>query len=782
MSFSSSTTDWTRLLEELAKFATCSLTRDQIRGLAPLKTAQQAQDSSAEILECVDVVAGGARPTLESLDFVNLWLERLKKQAVLKTLELKDVRRFCLEAITLRVTLEPFRSPWLKSSFHRLMDAESPLAAIDQIMTADGEIRTDASDTLHQLFRDKQDLERQIRTSLDKLVKSHQMEHLLQDRYVTNREGRWVLPIRSGMQHQMDGIIHDSSQTKQTVFMEPTVVVQLNNQLRRVNSDIDAEIEHLLTQLSKFLTSQAKDFSNSAAVMLACDLRMAQARLTMAIQGSALEFTDKQFVLTDLRHPLLALQKTEGVVANSVELGVGSTAKVLLLSGPNAGGKTVLLKAIGLAAQMARCGLPVACSAGSKAPFFSTVHAVIGDAQSVDAALSTFAAHMRLLTEAAQLSGPSSLILIDEICGSTDPEEGAALARSFVEHFARNNTFAVVTSHLGPLKEGWAQDSGVLAGSMDYDDRTHKPTYQLITGIHGRSLAIRTATQVGVPKDIIDRAYELISPEARARGRALEDVETIRQEVLRLKQELQEESRSLHDRKAQYQKLIERFKKDRDTWMNKAIEQGKAKIDRVVSDIREQNLNRKSPEDIKFELPQIVKSQPRQAPQNADDFAKSFPPGTTVFIPTIGQEGIIQSLPSPRGEVAILSNSMRLSLPWQQIQPSRGGGTSNREVLRRSGHVQFSSSREDRSIDLRGRRVDEALEHLEMQLDRAIQQQEDRVRIIHGHGTESLKKAIRAFLSRSVYVRRWHAGGELQDPSTGVNDGQTIAELADPAE
>ena len=780
----SQNTDWSRLKTEISKFATSALARDQIRDLAPLPSEELALRACQEVLEASQLIAIGSRPSLESLDFVRLWLDRLKKQAVLKTTDLKDVRRFCIDSLTFQAsisTLSPASNSWLHRSSVRLLDANRPLAAIDQLMTSEGDFRTDASDELYRLFREKLELERQIRTTLDKLVKLHKMESVLQDRYVTNREGRWVLPVRSGMQHNFDGIIHDSSQSKQTVFMEPQVVVKLNNDLRRVNMEIEAEIERLLKQLSQFLASIADEFESSFSILAIVDVRLAEAQLSHAIAAKAPRFDSVVFNLKSLRHPLLALQKPDGVVANSVELGAQGKARILLLSGPNAGGKTVLLKAVGLAAQMARCGLPICADEDSTIPFFTNVHAVIGDAQSVDEALSTFAAHMQNLSRATQVQGAHGLILVDEICGSTDPEEGAALARAFVEHFAQNRVFGVITSHLGPLKHGWNQDM-VLQGSMDYDDLRQRPTYQLLTGIAGRSLAIRMAKDAGVAPLIINRAFELLSPEVRERARALEDVEHVRQEIVKLKDELGKESLRVQEKRAHYASLIERFKKDRDIWMNKAIEQGKAKIDRVVTDLREKNLNKKTPEDIKYELPQIVKSQPRQTPQSAEDFGRAFPPGTAVFVPSLGQEGIIQSLPSSRGEVEILSHLMRVSLPWQQVQPSRAGNVPNREILRRSGFAQFSIPKEDRTVDVRGKRVEDAIDLLELQLDRAVQAQEDRVKIIHGHGTEALKKAIRSYLSRSVYVQRWQAGNASDDSTHGINDGLTLVELSDPAE
>lgn len=224
--------DWPDILDRLASFATSQLAKDQLKKLVPLATAVAALESFHRIEETALVLKGGRRPFMESLDLYPLWHQRLAKGAVLKTLELKDLRHFCLEVIALKEILRDHSTSWLAELQRGLMESSEPLSAIDQIMTPEGDIRSDASEKLFQLFNEKNQLVRQVQNALDKLVKQHEMEPILQDRYVTNREGRWVLPVKSGKQGQFDGIIHASSQTKQTVFMEPKEIIPFNNRLR----------------------------------------------------------------------------------------------------------------------------------------------------------------------------------------------------------------------------------------------------------------------------------------------------------------------------------------------------------------------------------------------------------------------------------------------------------------------------------------------------------------------------------------------------------------------
>ncbi|MBX9769535.1 MAG: Smr/MutS family protein [Bdellovibrionales bacterium] len=764
--------DWLQTLEFLSEKATSQMGRDSLLKLAPLPNADAALESFAEIQDLRTILVQGFRPFMKGLDLSALWLDRIKKSAVLKTMELKDVRLFCLETIALKELLESHENLKIYSTyFEQLMDAEEPLSAIDRLMTASGEIRTDASERLYGLFKEKTDLERQIRTNLEKLVRAHEMEHLLQDRFVTNREGRWVLPIKSGMQGSLDGIIHDASQTKQTVFMEPEVVVRLNNNLREVNIRIDEEIERLLKEISAYLSTLSKEFETAKALLLHLDIRFAQAQFSESISANPPELSAREMDLKDLRHPLLVLNRgLEAVVSNPVRLT--SAKSILLLSGPNAGGKTVLLKAVGLAAQMARCGLPICAKERSSIPFFKVLFSAIGDSQSVDSHLSTFAAHLKLLNEAAIAEGEGHLILIDEICGSTDPEEGSALARSFIEHYAKKGMLGVVTSHLGPLKEGWRETDQILTASMEFDDTLGRPTFQLIPGIFGRSMALKTASRVGVLSTILQRAMELISPEARQREHGLSELESQRTELHNQRETLVRELRQSQDLRQKYQTLIEKFKSEREIWLKKSVDVAEKQIEKLLSEMKAASNPLVEAQRIKAQLPQIVKASTKPQIASAEDFAKLFPPGSTVFIPSLNQDGLIQSLPNAKGEVQLQAQSLRVALPWSVLQAPKNPTNPTARLTRRHGIATSILPNDDRTLDLRGNSVEEALQALENSLDRAVQNQEDRVKIVHGHGTETLKRAIRSFLSRSLYVKKWKAG-----TAESGGDGITWVEL-----
>ncbi len=767
--------DWEEILNRLANFATSQVGRDSLRWLKPLATKELAERSFAETEEVMAVLAGGKRPHMESLDLYLLWHQRLSKNAVLKTLELRDIRHFCLEILALKEILKPVQSRWIKDLVSLLMDTTEPLSAIDQIMTPEGEIRSDASETLFQLFNEKNQVVRQTQGILDRLIRQHEMEPVLQDRYVTNREGRWVLPVRSGKQHSFEGIIHASSQSKQTVFMEPKEIIPLNNRLRQIEVDIEEEIERLLKQLSEYLLGRIGEFEQAYKILCDADVRFAQGQLATHIQGHAVRFTENEIHLNELKHPLL-LFGTNEVIANTVHLK--DRQRILLLSGPNAGGKTVLLKSVGLAAQMARCGLLISASEGSRLPFFTEVHVAVGDSQSVDQQLSTFAAHLKILGEAAAARGHDKLLLIDEICGSTDPEEGTALARAFIQEFARNKSFGVITSHLGPLKLGWDENSGVVNGSLEYDNKSGKPTYMFLMGVPGQSLALQTARRVGVNPEIINQALTFLSPEVKKYHAGLEEVDRIKDDLRLLMTQVQAERTEVKAEKSRYHSLAQKFEQERDKMLNQAVKRAEKKIETLIEHTKVEDVFRKHErlEQIRHNMPEIIKASQAAKPtapkiESGEDFGRAYPPGTKVFVPSLGRDGVIQSTPSSKGEVAILSNSMRLLVQWNQLRPPVQAINPTSEVVRKMGEIS-SPLDQDRTVDLRGQSLESALAVLEEQLDTAAVNHEDRIKVIHGHGTDTLKKGIRNYLSRSVYVKKWKAG----TPETG-GDGVTWAEL-----
>lgn len=771
------TMDWPLIVEHLRNFCTSEISREQIDRINSVSNAQEAAQSFSKIFEFVEIVKTGQRPHFESLDLFQNWCSRLQKKGTLKTLELRDVRNFCVEVLTFKELAKPYQSTYVREVTGKLFAPDAPLAAIDQVISANGEIRTDASQSLYEYTQERGNLVRKIQSNLEKIAKDNQMADVLQERFVTNREGRWVLPVKSGMQRSLEGIIHDTSHTKQTVFMEPQQLVPLNNRMRELDFLIEEEIEKILRELSDYLSQQVYSFSVARDLLVEIDANMAKAQLTHALDAKAPIFSESSIELEDLKHPLLILKNAKegrSVIGNTVKLDAKN--RVLILSGPNAGGKTVLLKSMGLASQMARCGLPICAGHGSKIPFFKTLLVIVGDDQDVNSSMSTFAAHLHKLNSALKLHGSSQLILIDEICGATDPEEGSALAKSFIIEFVKNGVFGVITSHLSQLKLGWAKFPEVLSGSLEFDPKTG-PTYRFLSGIPGQSLAFQTAKRVGVAANVLDQAMQLLSPEQQVMQKRLDEIEDLKKNIGVLQKDLERQKAEATAKIKEADRLKEQFERDREKNLEKLAKQYQAEIDSLIQAAKGKESFEKFEElkKIKMDLPLIVKTAEKTEEdfKTVEEFMQHFPAGKKVFISHLGREGIIQGQPNAKGEIPVLSESIRLMLHFSLLKAPRTDRGQTKEILR-TLKSQVSPPVQDRVVDLRGRTVEEAIAELEVKIDQALLNQEDRVKVVHGHGSDTLKRAIRTHLSRSAYVKKWQSGSKESG-----GDGVTWIELQD---
>ena len=748
--------DWDKTIQFLTKFATSSEGREKLKTTCSLKNPEEAQKSFLIIAEAQKLLETGIhpqekRPTMESLDLFHSWSLRLKKKAVLKIIELKDIRSFLLEVNTLNKIFESFRGPWSESIKSRIMSAKEPLSAIDQLMTPQGDIRSDASENLYKLTREKKQLVVKVQKILDELVKGHHYDPVLQEKYVTNREGRWVIPIKSGMRHELEGIIHDTSSSRQTVFMEPKTIIPLNNRIKEVEIEIQKEIEKLLKEISDYLFCHLQDFYETRETMLLVDCFFSKAQFANLIMAHPVKFSQDSLKIRDIRHPLMVIHG-EKVISNNIHLN--KNERVLILSGPNAGGKTVLLKAFGLACHMARCGLPISAGPHSILPFFEKIFVALGDNQSVDQNLSTFAGHLHILNKACKARGLESLILIDEICGSTDPDEGAALARSFIEHYAGQNVFGLITSHLGPLKMGWEKNSGIINGSMNYDTQSGSVTYQFIRGLPGQSFAFAMAKKTGIPENIYKRAKNHLSPSGQKRLQFVEEMEQMKEDVVKLKTELEEQIVKTKKEQSEYRKKTDQFEFEKKERMNREISQWMEKAEKELREKEIKNIfeAHQQREEININFPELVKSNPttqKKTPETLEKFIQKFPPGSPVFISNLNRDGIVQGEANSKGELPVLSGFMRLFIHWKLLAlPKKTSNFSKKNNSQQPDLVNYKDH-----IDLRGLKPSEAIENLEMALDKAQLNSLDRLRIIHGRGI--LKKTVLNHLSRSIYVTRW---------------------------
>lgn len=691
--------DWEALVDWMKKRASSQVGRDTLQNLKAFLDPIEAEEQSRKVEKLAYILkiynerrkSHLERPQMKSLDFYSSWKERLHRRASLTLTELKNLLSFLEDGQVLKEFFHFAKgvngeTNTFDLEFGRIKISKS-LSALHQVITEEGEVRVDATPLLLKLYREKNKKIKHIQKSLDQFVKDHHLKHLLQERYVTTREGRWVLPIKSGMRERFEGIIHAMSQSHQTVFMEPLLVVEMNNQVHRVMKEMEKEVDRVLFELSQFLFSLSKDLESNQNILLQYDVLLSQALLSLELRATSFRFKES-FDLVDVRHPLLELDSGERkrkashlsdldrsqetyVVPNDVHLD--RERRILLLSGANAGGKTVFLKAIGLASQMARFGLPICAKRNSSLPFFSHIHILIGDLQCVKAHVSRFSSHLQTLNQLTKAEGFQELLLVDEICGSTDSEEGIALARSFIQHYASQNVYALITSHLRGLSFNWPHSSGICVGSFEFSSKKG-PTYKFVPGQIGRSWALNLAEQVGVSEAIIKRARDFLGSEEQVYFTQMKEVEHLQEELHSLKEKGRKEVERAKEQQREYERLKEEFRKEKEKSLMEVLKQSEDKVDKLLKEVERKNISyrKESLEKLKSSLPEVIKV-PRQkkslAPQSLKEFSLFFPPGTLVFLLSLNQKAVIQDTPNRKGEVTVLAQSMRWVVSWRDVQP-----------------------------------------------------------------------------------------------------------------
>lgn len=765
------------ILNHIQSYCKTSSGQDGVLKLTRFDNPTKAKKQVARILEIKKlIISEGFNFSILGLDSAQNWLRKVKKNQTLQVLDLNDIRIFLQDVADLRALFaEHKKYPVIQDFLNQLFDPNDILSYIQVVVSPSGEINSDASEDLYKFFQDKKNLNSQVQNLLKKIVKDQDLETVLQDRFVTTREGRMVLPVISGMRHGFQGIVHDSSHSKQTVFMEPQAVVPINNKISELELKIQAEIEKILREISHFIFLKFDELEKAYNTLIDIDITYALGFFASVADLSGFSWNDEQKIyLPDLKHPLLKIE-VKDVVGNTIELDTKN--RILILSGPNAGGKTVLLKSIGLACQMATYGMPIGSLNSAQIPFIKNIFVSLGDEQNLEENLSSFGGHLVKLNEASQLKGYDHLILIDEICGTTEAQEGSALARAFIEEFKINQVFAVITSHLAPLRSHWGE--GVINGSMQYDSETQAPSYTFIMGLAGESMALPTAKRYGVSPTILDRAMSHLTPEAQKKFSGLEEIENLKNKLIQLQNQYQDKLKDIEKREQNLSKEMARLDEIKSVKLTEDLTDYQKKIEDLIKfeKIKSNFENRKNLDAIKEQMPKIVKYKSDDNNEvTRENFETKFPPGTSAFVKTLNRKGIVQSKINSKGEVTILSESMRIQVPYTEILPSTGISNSsnkNKIIPGPNSNNHLSSDLTQKTLDLRGQSIDEALDQLDLEVDQAVQRGLLKLKIIHGHGDQDrLKKSIRTFLSRNTFIKSWLSGKAYNE-----SDGVTIAEI-----
>ncbi|MFH1130446.1 MAG: Smr/MutS family protein, partial [Pseudomonadota bacterium] len=677
----------------------------------------------------------------------------------------------------------------------RLVALDDVWGPIDDSFEEDGTLADHASNDLARLRHQAAAIHAKLGQEMRRLLETPQIAKFLQDQFYTQRENRYVLPVRADAGPAIDGIVLGSSSSGATIFVEPREIVELNNELKVAELGVRREEIRILTELSELVQEEQHNIKNNQKIVTELDLINARARLAIQMQAYKPKLSeDWSLLLHKLRHPLMTLTETY-VVANDLELG---PHQCLIISGPNAGGKTVCLKAIGLCALMVRSGMHLPASEGSSIPLYSSVLAEIGDKQSIEQNLSTFTAHVQQLLILLQMANESTLILVDEVVTGTDPSEGQALAQALLESFAGTRTHLVVTTHYDGLKALPLMDSRFTNASVGFDLERLMPSFAIHLGVPGSSCALAVASQLGLPKPINERAKEFLDQDERKLAALLTQLSDELHQLQEQKRLANQAEESARNKENELQKKIAELKSQGRKAVAQAydeslqelkqaraeLEQVRALLRRPIDTARAKQADRqisKSAQRIKKHEPHPVP--PEGRPANEHDLT----PGIKVFVPHLGGIGEVLE-PASKGRVSVRIGGLRSQIAIDQVlvpskpirknvknanseSPKKGEPVLTPHIgneSRTDSHLN-AIRQNDITLDARGMRVDEALSAVEKFIDQALLQEEPVLFILHGHGTGALKSAIRSHLGELDLVKGMRPG----KPEEG-GDGITV--------
>lgn len=777
------------ILEKLAAECSCDDAKDLARGLKPAGDMAEVEMLLQQTEDAFSLLARFGGPSFSGLKNVNNPLHRAAAGGSLNPKELLDIA-YCLRALR---TLDEWRnhSSGVKTSldffFEGITSNKYLETKILSCIISEEEIADKASDTLFDIRKKIRSKENSIREKLDSLIHSSHYQQFLQEAIITQRNGRFVVPVKAECRGNVPGLVHDTSSTGATVFIEPASVVDANNDIKVLQGKERDEIMRILYELSAESGDFAESIKHSYESAIRLNLIFAKAHLAYKMKATKPILNNEGIIyLKKARHPLIDPKK---VVATDIALG--DEYDTLVITGPNTGGKTVSLKTLGLLTLMTMCGLLIPVADRSRVSVFNNVLVDIGDEQSIAQSLSTFSSHMVNIIDIMKKADDKSLILIDELGAGTDPVEGAALAVSIIEALREKGAIIAATTHYAELKAYALDTQGVTNGCCEFDIETLRPTYKLLIGVPGRSNAFAILKHLGMTQDVIDNAkaivgsdnrdFEAVLEKLEASRHALEEERKIAEEMTERARKIEEKAQSEMDKietlkareldkaKREAQKLIDAAERKSSQFL---LELDKLKKEQTSSNATE--IARKTRRAVKAQMGEMDDLiNPNELADNWDydyKLPRNPVPGDRIVIKGIGEGEVLEF---KNNNVFVKSGLLKTRVKLSDImildKPKKKPVKTQHNVYRTSSRADADVKTE---IDMRGETVDEALSELGLFIDRCVLNNIEEIRIIHGKGTGALRSAVTDYLKTHPNVSEYRLGryGE------GEN-GVTIAKL-----
>ncbi len=786
--------EFDKILEKLAGYTQSETTQNRILNLQPFKTLSEAKNAQRKTTEAViTMLKLGAPPVSLGLSSPTASVKRSEMGGVLSIKELMQISKLLNASRRMKSYLGETHEECqiLKGICEQIITAKSVEDKINSCILSETEIADDASGELSAIRRKIRSLNGRTKEILDNMIRSSHYKKFLQDPIVTMRSDRYVIPVKSEYKSEINGIVHDTSSTGATLFIEPMSVVENNNEIRDLKNREQLEIERILSELSALVSENSHTIFVDYKCISELDFMFCKGRLSLDMNANEPHLNDKgEILFVKARHPLIDKDK---VVANDIELGIDFDT--LVVTGPNTGGKTVTLKTIGLFSLMAACGLHISAAEKSRAAVFSNIFADIGDEQSIEQSLSTFSSHMVNIVDILESVDNNSLALFDELGAGTDPTEGAALAVSVLEFLRSRGVKTVATTHYSELKLFALSTDGVENASCEFNVSSLQPTYKLMIGVPGKSNAFAISRRLGLDERVIERANQILSDEdvkfedvitelELSRAKAQSDAEEnrrIKNELKDLRSQLEKDRIKLKENKA---RILDEARREAKILVMDAKEEANSII-RELEKMRQQGIRAdadfgdktaKMRQNLKKREDSIDEAMAKASKPKKTyvDPPKNLKAGETVKILDMNQEATVLSPPDKKGKVRVQAGIIKMDVHITNLQKVKEDSSKQLAEKYVKSTTAFESKTKNVSteVDVRGQTLDEAWDNVSKFLDDCYLAGISPVSIIHGKGNGILRKGLQDMLRKYKYVKSYRSGryGEGED-------GVTICEL-----
>ena len=775
------TLEFYKIKERLEEYAASQTAKELCRALGPSSDIEEIQKQQKQTSDALQRLIRKGSLSFAGIKDIRPSLKRLSVGASLGIGELLAISSLLDTASRVKsfarnkdVELEP-------DSLDEMFDSLEPLYSLNyelkRCIVSEEEISDEASPNLKSIRRTIKNTNEKIRSQLSSMINNQNTRTYLQENVITMRNGRYCIPVKQEYRGQVAGMIHDQSSTGSTLFVEPMAVVKLNNDIKELMIKEQEEIEKILSILSNTAALNQTELEDNFHILTTLDFIFAKANLSRSYHGSEPIFNDKGIIfLKDARHPLL---NPKTVVPSNIHLG--DDFYLLIVTGPNTGGKTVSLKTVGLLTLMGQAGLHIPAFEGSKLAVFEEVYADIGDEQSIEQNLSTFSSHMTNTVSILEKADDRSLVLFDELGAGTDPTEGAALATSILSFLRNMQVRTMATTHYSELKVYALSTEGVENACCEFDVETLRPTYRLLIGIPGKSNAFAISSKLGLPEFIIEDAKKRITEQDVAFEDLLSDLETSRvtiekeqQEIAAYRAEIEQLKKQTLEKQKQLEERKERMIREANEEARKILQEAKDYADETIRKFNK-GMSGKDMENTRGLLREKITaaneklSYKAQKPSQKQNKPEDFHLGDAVKVLSLGLNGTITSLPNARGDLYVQMGILRSQVNIKDIEKIDEEVITGPNIQRTSsGKIRMSkTSTISPEINLIGKTVDEALSTMDKYLDDAYLAHLSQVRVVHGKGTGALRQAVHKHLKKLKIVKSFRLG-EFGEGDAGV--------------